>query len=117
MTELTLLGSLLGLPSIFDPIFPATYASFFGSYPPWMKESVDKMKEVEISGMKSRDDVLEKRSTISPPSPTRSNVRNLLKICCSLQLLHVVVQCTYVMWSEKKVCRIYVYICALCIKL
>ena len=39
MTELALLGSLLGLPSIFDPMFPATYASFFGSYPPWMEET------------------------------------------------------------------------------
>jgi symplekin len=42
MTELAYLGSLLGVPSIFDPMFPAMYYSFFGSYPSWMQEGMDK---------------------------------------------------------------------------
>ena len=44
MTELAFLGSLLGMPSIFDPMFPATYASFFGSYPSWMNIGVEQVK-------------------------------------------------------------------------
>ena len=44
MTELALLGSLLGMPSIFDPMFPVTYAAFFGSYPSWMDSGVDTLK-------------------------------------------------------------------------
>ena len=30
MAELTLLGSLLGMPNIFDPMFPLAYSAFFG---------------------------------------------------------------------------------------
>ena len=34
MAELSRLGSLLGLPSILDPMFPVAYTAFFGSLPP-----------------------------------------------------------------------------------
>ena len=78
MTELAFLGSLLGMPSIFDPMFPATYSSFFGSYPPWMKEGVDKMKEeVELSG--GRESRLTGDDNI-PVSPVLSNV-SLRRVC------------------------------------
>ena len=30
MEELTRLGSLLGMPNIFDPMFPLAYSAFFG---------------------------------------------------------------------------------------
>ena len=33
MEELHYLGSLLGLPSISDPLFPLAYTNFFGSIP------------------------------------------------------------------------------------
>lgn len=29
MAELTFLGNLLGLPTVFDPMFPLAYSSFF----------------------------------------------------------------------------------------
>lgn len=72
MTELAFLGSLLGMPSIFDPMFPAMYASFFGSYPSWMKEGVERMKEeVDLSGSG------EAGSDNAPVSPVLPNVRML----------------------------------------
>lgn len=76
MTELAFLGSLLGMPSIFDPMFPATYASFFGSYPSWMKEGVERMKEeVDLRG--SGRESGETGSDNAPVSPVLSNVRML----------------------------------------
>ena len=73
MTELALLGSLLGLPSIFDPMFPATYASFFGCYPPWMEEGADSV------GVKSEDHKADKSSSLLiPASP---NVRIITYLC------------------------------------
>ena len=64
MTELAFLGSLLGMPSIFDPMFPATYASFFGSYPSWM--SVEVQPEVMEKKLEDSADV--------NVSPVMSNV-------------------------------------------
>ena len=61
MNELTFLGSLLGMPSIFDPMFPTMYCSFFGSYPSWMQEGMDKE-----SG--------ETGDSTAPASPVLSNV-------------------------------------------
>ena len=61
MSELTFLGSLLGMPSIFDPMFPTMYCSFFGSYPSWMQEGMDKE-----SG--------ETGDSTAPASPVLSNV-------------------------------------------
>ena len=76
MTELALLGSLLGLPSIFDPMFPATYASFFGCYPPWMEEGADSV------GVKSEDHKADESSSLLiPASP---NVRII--ICVYLHM-------------------------------
>lgn len=76
MTELAFLGSLLGMPSIFDPMFPATYASFFGSYPSWMKEGVERMKEeVDLRG--SGAESAEAGGDNAPVSPKLSNVRML----------------------------------------
>lgn len=74
MTELAFLGSLLGMPSIFDPMFPATYASFFGSYPSWMNDGVDQMKEVDLSEGK------ETGEAGLPVSPVSSNVRCILSL-------------------------------------
>jgi hypothetical protein len=67
MTELAFLGSLLGMPSIFDPMFPATYATFFGSYPSWMN----------VGTQGSEPKVMEKNSEDSGDvfvSPMISNV-------------------------------------------
>ena len=64
MTELAFLGSLLGMPSIFDPMFPATYASFFGTYPSWMNEHTNAGKNIADHGD-------------TPVSPSTSNVRCL----------------------------------------
>lgn len=72
MTELALLGSLLGLPSIFDPMFPATYASFFGCYPPWMEEGADSV------GVKSEDHKADESSSVLVPASP--NVR-ILFVC------------------------------------
>ena len=69
MTELAFLGSLLGMPSIFDPMFPAMYASFFGSYPSWMKEGVGRVKE----GVNLRDSA-EACDVNVPATPVLSNV-------------------------------------------
>ena len=78
MTELAFLGSLLGMPSIFDPMFPATYASFFGSYPSWMKEGVDRMKEeVDRETTKTGESSL----PVLPVSPALTNVSFLVCYC------------------------------------
>lgn len=31
MAELTFLGNLLGMPNVFDPMFPLAYSAFFGA--------------------------------------------------------------------------------------
>ncbi|CAI8001683.1 Symplekin [Geodia barretti] len=70
MTELAFLGSLLGMPSIFDPMFPATYATFFGSYPSWMN----------VGTQGSEPKVMEKNSEDSGDvfvSPMISNLVNI----------------------------------------
>lgn len=66
MTELALLGSLLGMPSIFDPMFPATYASFFGSNPPWMREDIHVKEE---GGGRESEDNTPAPSVLSNVSP------------------------------------------------
>ena len=60
----------MGVPSIFDPMFPAMYYSFFGSYPPWLQEGVEKE-----SGETGDEAV--------PVSPVRSNVS--------------IIDCTYIL--------------------
>lgn len=44
MKELNYLGSLLGMPDIFDPAFAASYTAFFGDVPPllWNEEEGEK---------------------------------------------------------------------------
>lgn len=82
MTELAFLGSLLGMPSIFDPMFPATYASFFGSYPSWMKEGVERMKEADLRG--SGEESGDTGGDNAPVSPVLSNVRILSVVSCKI---------------------------------
>ena len=71
MTELAFLGSLLGMPSIFDPMFPATYSSFFGSYPSWMQEGVE---EVDLRGGGGDKEHGKTGDDDVPVSPVLSNV-------------------------------------------
>lgn len=93
MTELALLGSLLGLPSIFDPMFPATYASFFGSYPPWMEEGAGSV------GVKKEDQKVEESSTVLiPASP------NVCLFVCIYKYTVCVVCNTYIHTASRRVC-------------
>ena len=53
MEELQYLGNLLGLPNIFDPLFPLAYTTFFGNLPPTAEEVRDiergRVEEMETS--------------------------------------------------------------------
>ena len=49
--ELSYLGALLGLPSVFDPMFPVAYAAFFGSLPPSSDEPMEDFSTVHTSNV------------------------------------------------------------------
>ena len=69
MADLAVLGTLLGLPSITDPMFPLAYSAFFGSLP------MESPRRRGGGGVKEEGESLQAETEDDAPAVHAANVR------------------------------------------
>lgn len=67
MEELQYLGNLLGLPNIFDPLFPLAYTTFFGNLPPTAEEVRD-IERGRVEEMETSSETIDTTNLVAIPS-------------------------------------------------